>query len=102
MRILSFAVIAAGLLALNPVLAADYTLSVNTALTTTDPLYKGLESFRDAVAAGCDADDGAHNEARAGVSASARSSAMKLEPQSRAASAWSQTPAAAASISGHA
>ena len=31
-------------------LAADYTLSINTALTTTDPLYKGLESFRDAVA----------------------------------------------------
>ena len=25
------------------------TLSINTALTTTDPLYKGLESFRDAV-----------------------------------------------------
>ena len=50
MRVLSFAVIAAGLVALNPALAADYTLSVNTALTTTDPLYKGLESFRDAVA----------------------------------------------------
>jgi tripartite ATP-independent transporter DctP family solute receptor len=32
-------------------LAAEYTLSINTALTTTDPLYKGLESFRDAVAA---------------------------------------------------
>ena len=30
--------------------AADYTLSVNTALATTDPLYKGLESFRDNVA----------------------------------------------------
>ena len=26
-------------------LAADYTLSVNTALAITDPLYKGLESF---------------------------------------------------------
>jgi tripartite ATP-independent transporter DctP family solute receptor len=50
MRILSFAVIAAGLVALDPALAADYTLSINTALTTTDPLYKGLESFRDAVA----------------------------------------------------
>ena len=50
MRVLSFAVIAAGLVALNPALAADYTLSINTALTTTDPLYKGLESFRDAVA----------------------------------------------------
>lgn len=50
MRVLSFAVVAAGLAALNPALAADYTLSINTALTTTDPLYKGLESFRDAVA----------------------------------------------------
>lgn len=30
--------------------AADYTLSINTALTTTDPLYKGLESFQAAVA----------------------------------------------------
>lgn len=27
-------------------LAADYTLNVNTALTTTDPLYKGLEEFK--------------------------------------------------------
>ena len=33
-----------------PALGADYTLSINTALTTDDPLYKGLESFRDAVA----------------------------------------------------
>jgi tripartite ATP-independent transporter DctP family solute receptor len=33
-----------------PVFAADQTLSINTALTTNDPLYKGLESFRDAVA----------------------------------------------------
>jgi tripartite ATP-independent transporter DctP family solute receptor len=31
-------------------LAADYTLSVNTALATNDPLYKGLEAFRDNVA----------------------------------------------------
>lgn len=30
--------------------AAEYTLSVNTALATSDPLYKGLESFRDSVA----------------------------------------------------
>jgi tripartite ATP-independent transporter DctP family solute receptor len=30
--------------------AADYTLNVNTALTTDDPLYKGLESFQDSVA----------------------------------------------------
>ncbi|TWG94818.1 tripartite ATP-independent transporter DctP family solute receptor [Mesorhizobium sp. J18] len=30
--------------------SADYTLSINTALTTDDPLYKGLESFRDAIA----------------------------------------------------
>ena len=36
--------------------AADYTLSVNTALATTDPLYKGLEAFRDNVA---EASDGA-------------------------------------------
>lgn len=28
-------------------LAQEYTLSVNTALATSDPLYKGLESFRD-------------------------------------------------------
>ncbi|MEQ1899657.1 MAG: C4-dicarboxylate TRAP transporter substrate-binding protein [Devosia sp.] len=28
-----------------PAVAADYTLSVNTALAVTDPLYKGLESF---------------------------------------------------------
>jgi tripartite ATP-independent transporter DctP family solute receptor len=33
-----------------PAFAADQTLSINTALTTNDPLYKGLESFRDAVA----------------------------------------------------
>ena len=33
-----------------PAHAADQTLSINTALTTSDPLYKGLESFRDAVA----------------------------------------------------
>ncbi|MDR0380051.1 MAG: C4-dicarboxylate TRAP transporter substrate-binding protein [Candidatus Accumulibacter sp.] len=33
-----------------PAFAAKYTLSVNTALTTNDPLYKGLESFRDAMA----------------------------------------------------
>jgi len=33
-----------------PGLGADYTLSVNTALATSDPLYKGLESFRDNVA----------------------------------------------------
>lgn len=31
-------------------LGADYTLSVNTALATSDPLYKGLEAFRDNVA----------------------------------------------------
>ena len=34
----------------SPALSADYTLSINTALTTDDPLYKGLESFRDSVA----------------------------------------------------
>lgn len=31
-------------------LAADYTLSVNTALATTDPLYKGLEALQKNVA----------------------------------------------------
>jgi tripartite ATP-independent transporter DctP family solute receptor len=30
--------------------AASTTLSINTALTTSDPLFKGLESFRDGVA----------------------------------------------------
>ncbi|WP_196259070.1 C4-dicarboxylate TRAP transporter substrate-binding protein [Pelagibacterium limicola] len=30
--------------------AQDYTLSVNTALATTDPLYKGLEAFVESVA----------------------------------------------------
>ena len=40
-----------GLLVLTiPAFAATYTLSVNTALTVDDPLYKGLESFRDAMA----------------------------------------------------
>src|SRR5690554_5195259 len=43
-------VIASGI----PVFAADHTLSVNTALATSDPLYKGLESFRDGVAAASD------------------------------------------------
>jgi tripartite ATP-independent transporter DctP family solute receptor len=33
-----------------PSVAADYTLNVNTALTPDDPLFKGLESFRDNVA----------------------------------------------------
>lgn len=37
-------------------LAADYTLSVNTALATSDPLYKGLEAFQANVA---EASDGA-------------------------------------------
>jgi tripartite ATP-independent transporter DctP family solute receptor len=37
-----------------PSLAADYTLSVNTALATTDPLYKGLESFVENVATASD------------------------------------------------
>ncbi|YBV97347.1 C4-dicarboxylate TRAP transporter substrate-binding protein [Phyllobacteriaceae bacterium JZ32] len=38
------------LIAATPAFSADYTLSINTALTTDDPLYKGLEAFRDAVA----------------------------------------------------
>ena len=33
-----------------PALGADWTLNVNTALTVDDPLYKGLESFKAAVA----------------------------------------------------
>jgi tripartite ATP-independent transporter DctP family solute receptor len=42
------ALVAAGALVLvapHSAFAADYTLSVNTALAITDPLYKGLESF---------------------------------------------------------
>jgi tripartite ATP-independent transporter DctP family solute receptor len=34
--------------------AQDYTLNVNTALATSDPLYAGLEAFRDNVAAASD------------------------------------------------
>lgn len=48
------ALVAAGALVLAAplsALAADYTLSVNTALATSDPLYKGLESFVAGVAA---------------------------------------------------
>ncbi len=41
---------AAALISAVPALAADYTLSVNTALATSDPLYKGLESFVENVA----------------------------------------------------
>jgi tripartite ATP-independent transporter DctP family solute receptor len=42
---------AVGLVALAlPVFAAKYTLSVSTVLTINDPLYKGLEIFRDAMA----------------------------------------------------
>ncbi len=33
-----------------PVLAADYTLNINTALAVTDPLYKGLEALQANVA----------------------------------------------------
>ncbi|GGK39626.1 C4-dicarboxylate TRAP transporter substrate-binding protein [Salinarimonas ramus] len=51
------AALAATLLAVAvPAAAADYTLNVNTALAVEDPLYKGLESFRDGVA---EATDGA-------------------------------------------
>jgi tripartite ATP-independent transporter DctP family solute receptor len=49
--ILNRSFLAAGLVAAAfPALGADYTLGINTALTVEDPLYKGLESFRDAVA----------------------------------------------------
>jgi tripartite ATP-independent transporter DctP family solute receptor len=45
------ACLVAGVMAASlPAFAAEHTLSINTALTTDDPLYKGLESFRDAVA----------------------------------------------------
>lgn len=36
--------------AATPAVAADYTLNINTALATTDPLYKGLESLQASVA----------------------------------------------------
>nr|WP_272212939.1 C4-dicarboxylate TRAP transporter substrate-binding protein [Marinicella sp. W31]MDC2878869.1 C4-dicarboxylate TRAP transporter substrate-binding protein [Marinicella sp. W31] len=52
---IALAGLAASLLA-GSALAADYTLNVNTALATNDPLYKGLEAFRDNVA---EASDGA-------------------------------------------
>jgi tripartite ATP-independent transporter DctP family solute receptor len=42
------AAVAAAVLMSGAAFAAT-TLSINTALTTTDPLYKGLETFRDAV-----------------------------------------------------
>jgi tripartite ATP-independent transporter DctP family solute receptor len=48
--ILFKSLLVAGLAALAlPAFAAKYTLSVDTALTVNDPLYKGLESFRDAM-----------------------------------------------------
>ncbi|WP_176082732.1 C4-dicarboxylate TRAP transporter substrate-binding protein [Martelella sp. HB161492] len=50
---LAAAGIAAGLMA-SSALAADYTLNVNTALATSDPLYKGLEAFQDNVAKASD------------------------------------------------
>jgi len=37
-----------------PVVAADYQLNVNTALATTDPLYKGLEAFQANIAEASD------------------------------------------------
>ncbi|MDP2698339.1 C4-dicarboxylate TRAP transporter substrate-binding protein [Thalassospira sp.] len=46
-RLASFAV--AGMTMAVAAQAADYTLSVNTALSTSDPLYKGLEAFVDNV-----------------------------------------------------
>ncbi|TPW32224.1 C4-dicarboxylate ABC transporter [Martelella alba] len=50
---LAAAGIAAGLMA-SSALAADYTLNVNTALATSDPLYKGLEAFQENVAKASD------------------------------------------------
>jgi tripartite ATP-independent transporter DctP family solute receptor len=52
LSIRSAAIAAATAIALSaaPAIAADFTLGVNTALTVDDPLYKGLEFFRDNVA----------------------------------------------------
>jgi tripartite ATP-independent transporter DctP family solute receptor len=53
MNLIRSAAIAAAAIAIAsaaPARAADYTLNVNTALTVDDPLFKGLESFRDNVA----------------------------------------------------
>lgn len=44
------ALLAAGFVSIAAPALSVETLSINTALTTNDPLYKGLESFRDAVA----------------------------------------------------
>ena len=44
------AALAATLALAAPAAAADFTLNVNTALTVDDPLFKGLEAFRDNVA----------------------------------------------------
>jgi len=44
------AIVAGTAIFAGPALAADYTLSVNTALATTDPLYKGLEALQKNVA----------------------------------------------------
>ena len=43
-------------LAAGPALAQDYQLNVSTALTPEDPIYKGLEQFRDRVAERTDGD----------------------------------------------
>lgn len=43
-----------GLASATSVLAADYTLNVNTALATSDPLYKGLEAFQSNIASASD------------------------------------------------
>lgn len=50
---IALASLATGLMA-GSALAADYTLSVNTALATNDPLYKGLEAFSENVAKASD------------------------------------------------
>ncbi len=43
-----------GLTSATSVFAADYTLNVNTALATSDPLYKGLEAFQSNIATASD------------------------------------------------
>lgn len=45
---------AAAVVAVTAAQAADYTLSINTALATSDPLYKGLEALQTNVAAASD------------------------------------------------
>lgn len=51
---LAVAALAGTALLAGPAVAADYTLSINTALATSDPLYKGLEALQANVAKASD------------------------------------------------